>query len=182
MKTKATLIVILSAILLIGCGLQSNPVTYSAVNIKDYANDSYSVVDESMIEIIDASTPLGFYESGILYPVIVTAVKKETVTNTETGSKGIVCSYMIESVANKEIKRVDGVLIIKSKDGKENMRIETSFDNIRIPAKQSITVNNYGFDIDESVKFQKEIYDSELSSLDCEFKIEDVEYVNTKIN
>ncbi|MBP3196914.1 MAG: hypothetical protein J6N21_07900 [Butyrivibrio sp.] len=180
MKVKATLIVIVSTLLLIGCGLQSNPVTYSAMNIKDYADTSCPVAEESMIDIIDSSTPLGFYESGILYPVIVKAVKKDSVTNKETGSKGVTCSYLIESVANKEIKRVDGALIIKSKDGKENMRIETSFDNISIPAKQSITVNNYGFDIDESVKFQQEIYDSDLSSLDCEFKIENVEYADAK--
>lgn len=176
MKAKTSFFVVLSffSLLLFGCGLQTSPKIYSTINIKDYINTIYSE-DESTANIIDDNTPLGSYETGIVYAASVKPIEKINIIK-DNGKRGVVCSYSIENYAKNDIVRIDGDFIIKSDDEKEILRVETTFDNINCPAQKTITIENYGFDIDDSVEFQKTIFDSDLSDLTCEFEVKNITF------
>lgn len=88
----------------------------------------------------------------------------------------LVCK--IENMTDKEIKGVEGELVVKDLFGKEIMTIGWDVTGENIPANGSITEEGYGLDINQFMDDDMKLYNTNYDDLKFEYNVKQIVYAD----
>lgn len=88
----------------------------------------------------------------------------------------LVCK--IENMTNKDIKGVQGNLVINDLFGKEIITIEWDVTGENIPANGSITQEDYGLEINHFMDDHMKLYNTNYDDLKFEYKVTQIVYAD----
>lgn len=113
--------------------------------------------------------------------VVLTVVDKvnyEVDTNAWRFNPFVELVCKIENMTDKEIKGVEGELIVNDLFGKQIVTIGWDITGENIPANGSITQTGYGLEINEFMDDHMKLYNTDYDDLKFDYKVKQIVYID----